>query len=229
MTAYLNSDVGQQAASGYFLHDQVSYRNDDTDGKFSLEDVGYSYDHGKSEAEQLPHHIASHRAYPDLSLAGSAVQMVNGGKVVLIDGTSASAPLFAGMIANIVAKRRQSGLSSGHLAADPLAGASDGDEDDDITAANATHSYRLGWLNPTLYKNLNAFTDVTEGQNIDGRGIPCNHPDSFYQNLCAPVRASNPLLCSSNTRSSHLALTTDCSCLPRKQGGRKHVRSHDQA
>ena len=56
-------------------------------------------------------------ADPDLALAGSAVQVVNQGKVILVDGTSVSAPLFAGMVAAVVADRKAEGMRANDAAA----------------------------------------------------------------------------------------------------------------
>jgi len=45
---------------------------------------------------------------------------------------------------------------------------------------NATKGYRLGWVNPTLYGHASAFMDITEGNNLDGRGITCPSDKSAY-------------------------------------------------
>lgn len=92
------------------------------------------------------------RAYPDISLIGVDYQVVVGGIVQSVFGTSCSSPVFAGMISLLNAQRELKGLGP------------------------------LGWLNPTLYSygwNTSAagnlplsanqlsavFNDVTSGNN----------------------------------------------------------------
>jgi len=80
------------------------------------------------------------RGYPDVSLLGFHYLVVINHAFNVQDGTSASAPVFAGMVAQVNAARLQSGKSS------------------------------LGWLNPLLYSTYdqgigNVFNDVTSGQN----------------------------------------------------------------
>ena len=136
-----------------------------------------------SRPTQLADEASKHRAYPDLSLAGSAVQMVHSGKVILVDGTSAAAPLFAAMVSNVIASRRARGPADWRRGeADPLGSISGGDAERAVTAANVTRSYRLGWLNPTLYSNQSAFTDIVNGQNTDGRGVTCPTDQQDYEN-----------------------------------------------
>lgn len=114
----------------------------------------------------------SYRAYPDVAMAGHAFQVVNDGKVVLVDGTSAAAPLFAAMLSSLIADR---------LAKDPPHVHSPGYYYDEFEKEwrageqgwKTAHSYALGWLNPTLYANAHVFHDITEGNNRDGRGVRC--------------------------------------------------------
>lgn len=76
------------------------------------------------------------RAYPDVSLLGHAFIVAVDGTFVVESGTSASSPVFAGMIALINAQRIASGKSS------------------------------LGWLNPLLYALRKSFVrDITSGHN----------------------------------------------------------------
>ncbi|KAJ6451836.1 subtilisin-like protein [Mycena vitilis] len=76
------------------------------------------------------------RGYPDVSTQGWNFQMVNASKVVITGGASASAPVFASVIALI---------------------------NDRLIAANRAP---LGYLNPFLYsKASSAFTDITAGHN----------------------------------------------------------------
>jgi len=97
---------------------------------------------GFSNIERTPRWQAGHvpaqtrgRGVPDVSVAGHAYAMVVGGRWVTVDGTSASAPAFAGMVSMINARRKASG--------EPL----------------------VGYLNPMLYENAGAFRDITEGDN----------------------------------------------------------------
>lgn len=83
---------------------------------------------------------ASGRATPDISALGEGYTVVVGGRTELVGGTSASTPAFAGLVSVINDARAQAGKKS------------------------------LGFLNPFLYKNADAFTDVTQGSNKIGRG-----------------------------------------------------------
>ena len=98
-------------------------------------------------AEAYP---AKGRGTPDVAALGEGYQVVVGGHVTAVGGTSASSPAFAGMMSLINEAR----LSAGKPA--------------------------MGFLNPFLYKNAETgFTDVTLGSNKIGRGkppdVPCVH------------------------------------------------------
>ena len=80
------------------------------------------------------------RATPDVSALGEGYQVYVKGKVQSVYGTSASAPAFAAMVSLLNAARLQAGK--------PV----------------------MGFLNPFLYQNADAFTDVTKGTNAIGRG-----------------------------------------------------------
>ena len=75
------------------------------------------------------------RAYPDVSMAGSNYVIVDGGYAFPVSGTSASAPLFAGLVAR-AATEQTNGATTG-----------------------------FGLLNSFLYSNSDLFFDVQEGQN----------------------------------------------------------------
>ncbi|KAK6988683.1 family S53 protease-like protein [Favolaschia claudopus] len=75
------------------------------------------------------------RGYPDVSLQGVAFEIFSGGQRGTVGGTSASAPTFAGIIALI---------------------------NDRLVAAGKPV---VGFLNPFLYANPTAFTDITIGHN----------------------------------------------------------------
>ncbi|KAJ7700742.1 subtilisin-like protein [Mycena rosella] len=77
----------------------------------------------------------SGRAYPDISAMGQRVEIVDGGRTGLVAGTSCSSPIFASVI----------GLLNDQL----------------ITAGKPV----LGFLNPWIYANPGAFSDITTGNN----------------------------------------------------------------
>jgi len=80
------------------------------------------------------------RATPDVSALGEGYQVYTSKGVQSVGGTSASSPAFAGLISLINDALLQAGKP------------------------------RLGFLNPFLYTNSDAFTDVTKGTNAIGRG-----------------------------------------------------------
>jgi len=80
------------------------------------------------------------RATPDVSALGEGYQVLQNGQVSSVGGTSASTPAFAGMIGLINDARLQAGKKP------------------------------MGFLNPWIYKNTAAFTDIVKGNNAIGRG-----------------------------------------------------------
>ncbi len=83
---------------------------------------------------------ATGRATPDVAALGEGYQVVQGPKLLSVGGTSASAPTFAAVVSLLNEARLQAGKK------------------------------QLGFLNTFLYKNQDAFTDVTKGTNAIGRG-----------------------------------------------------------
>lgn len=83
---------------------------------------------------------AGGRATPDVSALGEGYQVISDGFVESVDGTSASAPAFAAMVSLLNDARLQAGRK------------------------------QMGYLNPFLYQNADAFMDVTVGTNALGRG-----------------------------------------------------------
>lgn len=75
------------------------------------------------------------RGYPDLSAVGRNVVTIQGGNWQNIDGTSASAPIVGALITLINEQRR------------------------------ATNKSTVGFINPVIYKNPQAFNDVVLGSN----------------------------------------------------------------
>lgn len=83
---------------------------------------------------------ATGRATPDVAALGEGFQVVQGPSLLTVGGTSASAPTFAAVVSLLNEARLQAGKK------------------------------QLGFLNTFLYKNQDAFTDVTKGTNAIGRG-----------------------------------------------------------
>jgi tripeptidyl-peptidase-1 len=91
------------------------------------------------------------RAYPDVSAFGNRINIYSNGKALVDSGTSASTPLFASIITLINEKR---------------------------VAANKT---TVGFLNPALYANPDAFTDVSFSPLVlKGFSIPWIHYDTDW-------------------------------------------------
>jgi tripeptidyl-peptidase-1 len=86
-------------------------------------------DYGNT-AYGTPYYNVSGRGYPDVAAVGQNILLYAGGEPGFVGGTSASAPIFASIIALINEQRIAAGKST------------------------------LGFLNPTLYKNPDAFNDV---------------------------------------------------------------------
>ncbi|KAI1423565.1 tripeptidyl-peptidase [Xylaria sp. FL1777] len=80
-----------------------------------------------------PYFNATNRGFPDVAALGVSFAVVDKGRNALLSGTSASAPVFSGVVALLNAARKSQGLAP------------------------------LGFLNPFLYSNANAFTDVKTG------------------------------------------------------------------
>jgi len=80
------------------------------------------------------------RATPDVSALGEGYQVLANGQLESVGGTSASTPAFAAMVSLINEARLAAGKK------------------------------QMGYLNPFLYQNSHAFTDVTVGTNAIGRG-----------------------------------------------------------
>eukprot|EP01041_Mallomonas_annulata_P009123 gene9123-18895_t len=87
------------------------------------------------------------RGYPDVSMPGYAYLIQIGGDQYGVSGTSASAPVFAGMVSLVNAGRLKAGKSA------------------------------LGWINPAIYKYNGSFAnDITSGNNFNSRSasVACN-------------------------------------------------------
>merc|ERR1712232_88984 len=80
------------------------------------------------------------RATPDVAALGEGYQVVIHGRPSSVGGTSASAPMFAGLVSLLNEARLAKNMSA------------------------------MGYINPWLYKHVESFTDVTRGDNLRGRG-----------------------------------------------------------
>ena len=77
------------------------------------------------------------RGFPDVSITGVAYNTMVGGKLLLLYGTSGSAPVFAAMVTLVNSARLDKGLPT------------------------------IGWLNPVLYASNGSFAnDITSGNNL---------------------------------------------------------------
>ena len=90
--------------------------------------------------------------------------MIQAGHVLAVGGTSASAPTFAGIVSLLNEHQLQNGKKP------------------------------LGFLNPWLYANAQAFTDVTQGTNAIGRGTgPIKYGFSCTKGWDAATGLGTPL------------------------------------
>jgi tripeptidyl-peptidase-1 len=78
-----------------------------------------------------PYYNASGRGYPDVSALGLNILLYVEGQPAFVSGTSASAPIFSSIITLINEQRLAAGKTT------------------------------VGFVNPTLYQNPDAFTDVS--------------------------------------------------------------------
>ncbi len=102
---------------------------------------------------------ASGRGIPDVSAVGENYAIVSSGNTFSVDGTSCSTPTFAGLISLVNDARLASGKPP------------------------------LGFLNPLLYANPQAFTDITAGSNpgCGTRGFPALKGWDPVTGLGAPI------------------------------------------
>ncbi|KAI7909166.1 tripeptidyl-peptidase 1 [Pyricularia oryzae] len=87
------------------------------------------------------------RGIPDVAAQGARFVVIDKGRVSLISGTSASSPAFAGMVALVNAARKSKDMPA------------------------------LGFLNPMLYQNAAAMTDI-----VNGAGIGCRKQRTEFPN-----------------------------------------------
>eukprot|EP01035_Chromulina_nebulosa_P016797 gene16797-22278_t len=90
----------------------------------------------KPKQSNYQRYNTKNRGFPDLAMPANLYIVSIGQKFYGIDGTSASAPVFAGLVSLVNAIKLRQGQSP------------------------------LGWLNPTIYRNNGEFTnDITSGNN----------------------------------------------------------------
>mmetsp|Transcript_11808 Transcript_11808/g.19887 ORF Transcript_11808/g.19887 Transcript_11808/m.19887 type:complete len:581 (-) Transcript_11808:370-2112(-) len=140
--------IGQKVGGGEMASDQFG-----SGGGFSKD---FDQSHAKWQSDAVKKYVAmgpklakfppegsfppTGRATPDISALGEGFQVYVGGEVQSVGGTSASSPLFAGLV---------SLLNEARLKA---------------------RKPQMGFLNPFLYANPTAFYDVVKGTNALGRG-----------------------------------------------------------
>ncbi|KAI0156732.1 tripeptidyl-peptidase [Hypoxylon sp. FL1284] len=121
--------VGFSSGGFSSLHAQPSWQADAV-GAY-LESIGDTYS---------AYFNASNRGFPDVAAQGSSFAVIDKGRSALLSGTSASSPVFAGVVALLNAARKSQGEPP------------------------------LGFLNPWLYNNSAAFFDITSGAGTGCRG-----------------------------------------------------------
>ncbi|KAM7215739.1 subtilisin-like protein [Rhypophila decipiens] len=121
--------VGFSSGGFSIYHPQPSYQKDAVQPY--LKSIGSTYS---------KYFNASGRAIPDVAAQGVNFRVFDKGYASGLSGTSASSPLFAGMVALLNAARKSQGK--------PV----------------------LGFLNPWLYNNTDMFTDITVGAGIGCEG-----------------------------------------------------------
>lgn len=120
-------EIAVAFSSGGFssLHSRPAYQ--DAAVSAYLKSIGSTY---------APFFNASNRGIPDVAAQGNDFVVYDKGRPARLSGTSASAPVFAGIVALLNAARRSKGLAP------------------------------LGFLNPWLYNNTAALTDITGGSSL---------------------------------------------------------------
>ncbi|KAI1654590.1 tripeptidyl-peptidase [Daldinia decipiens] len=117
-------EQGVSFSSGGFssLHAQPAWQANAVNGY--LKSIGKTYS---------AYFNSSNRGFPDVAAQGSRFVVIDQGRSALLSGTSASSPVFAGVVALLNAARKSQGQPP------------------------------LGFLNPWLYNNSAALIDITSG------------------------------------------------------------------
>merc|ERR1711972_1206407 len=105
----------------------------------------YDYDMPSYQADAVKAYLtksyaSTGRASPDVSLLGEQFTVEDGGRALSVGGTSASTPSWGAIISLL--------------------------NEDCLTASGGSKT--LGFVNPLLYANPDAFTDITKGTNAVG-------------------------------------------------------------
>lgn len=143
-TCFIDQTVGngEMASSQFGSGGGFSTMFDQSDAKWQQKAVAAYVAKGSSlpKFPAASKFDATGRATPDVSALGEGFQVYVNGRVEPVGGTSASSPTFAAMISLINEERFKANKPA------------------------------MGFLNPFLYANADAFYDVTEGTNAEGRG-----------------------------------------------------------
>lgn len=143
-TRFVNQEVGQpeMATDQFGSGGGFSEMFDQTNAKWQADDVAHYVNNPPNDPHYPPagSFPKTGRATPDISALGEGYQVVIGGHVEAVGGTSASTPAFSGIVSLLNEARIQKGKKA------------------------------LGFLNPFIYQNKDCFKDVTLGTNAIGRG-----------------------------------------------------------
>lgn len=114
----------------------LSYQKNAVNAYFKNVDTKPYSASGKSSTGQYQYYTKTNRAYPDVSMPGNMYPVLIGGKLYYVSGTSASSPVFAGLLSLVNAYRLSKGYST------------------------------VGLVNAAIWANAGGFTnDITSGNN----------------------------------------------------------------
>merc|ERR1711920_544339 len=138
-TRFVNQKVGQPEMAT----DQFGSGGGFSDMFPSFKDQQSAVEHYFKNAPQLPpdgSFSRGGRGTPDVAALGEGYQVVIHGQPVSVSGTSASAPMFAGLVSLLNEARLANNMSA------------------------------MGYVNPWLYQHAESFTDIVLGDNLRGSG-----------------------------------------------------------
>jgi len=151
-TCFIEQTIGngEMASSQFGSGGGFSAQFDQTDAQWQKDAVAAYVAKGSSlpKFPAASKFDANGRATPDVSALGEGFQVYVDGIPQSIGGTSASSPTFAAMVSLLNEQRLKAGKP------------------------------QMGFLNPFLYANADAFYDVTQGTNAEGRG-PISSPYGY--------------------------------------------------
>eukprot|EP01035_Chromulina_nebulosa_P017782 gene17782-23388_t len=137
-TATKTSEVAAQSNLGAAITTGGGFSNNYTALSFMLTAQNYYFQYVSSTILQSPYqpYVSTNRGYPDISVAACNYQIIINGKTYGVSGTSAAAPVFAGIVSLVNSYRLLNNMST------------------------------LGFLNPSIYSNNGGYTrDITSGSN----------------------------------------------------------------